>query len=304
MSTDLDITAYGSYAELSAVADYVEVAALQSGRVSIVGLETTFEDIQDWPKSKMEYATLGQKQDSASDAATSVFSILAQRAAVLQVQYPFEVSASEIRPRFAVDRAYLAYLAIAFLHGNKLQANALPTKVFEHMVRRSLRSRVTKTAAIYDGHGRFMKRLRRAARRIGLSGTVRPIQHRRAANDEGCDVLVHHDLADPRPLSWVAVGQATCGSSDNWIHKAAEASPSYFRHALALYTLPVPFFAVPYHIDDSALEWLCSRRENVYVLDRLRLTRLMWRRQIVNEPATLIDDLLRVEITLAYKLSV
>lgn len=298
-TVEIDPDLYGTYAQFSALADYVETAAFQHGSGSEIGLATVLEDINTLPKDQFDDA-LGKKQDTATDAASTVFSILAERAFLLGKAYPFDISG----PRLSFQRRaepYLALLSVSFLHAIKSKAQPLPTDEFENLVLQSLTFGSFKAQSIYERQpGTFRKRVEDVAVALMLPGPPSKLTARVGAKDEGIDVVAHCWLEDDRPGHWVLIAQATCGKSDIWERKAGEASPSYARHLFQLSTTPIPMIAVPHHIENRHLDYIQKKREHVLVLDRVKLTRLLSRGTVTTK---LIDTLKQTSIAVSHDLA-
>ena len=91
------------------------------------------------------------------------------------------------------------------------------------------------------------------------------------AHDEGVDVICH--LAweqDLRPGSWGFIGQVSVARSDSWDRKIKEPSPTPWARRIGTIIQPLPFLAVPHHVERPMMERLTDEGPAL-VLDRLRL---------------------------------
>src|SRR5688572_9589857 len=92
-----DANIYGTYAKTSALADYMEVCALRSLRISKGTLADLVGD-RDWQLRELIIGPdedapdrLPDKVDLARDVSDRVFATLRERQLALQGSYPFEV---------------------------------------------------------------------------------------------------------------------------------------------------------------------------------------------------------------------
>ena len=128
-------------------------------------------------------------------------------------------------------------------------------------------------AAHRRASGSFDKALRTSCDEVGLTAAPDAAPRLVYAHDEGVDVLCHFGWdRDLRPSSWGFIGQVTVGKSDDWEKKICEPKPRPWALRIGTRIPPLPFLAVPHHVDRRMMERLASDSDAV-VLDRLRLAR-------------------------------
>ena len=149
-------------------------------------------------------------------------------------------------------------------------------------------------AALRRECGRFEEALTAACQEIGLVAAPDAVARRRGAHDEGVDVLCHLGWErDLRPGSWGFVGQVTVARSDSWSRKIKEPRPGSWRGRLGTRVPPLPFLAVPHHVERQTMEWLTGEGPAI-VLDRLRLVR--FKENIEPDELELIRAVIREDI--------
>ena len=288
---------YGPYARASLLADYVELLALKGQpvrRTTVAdfladsGAGWDLELIQpaenDDPDGQMD--GLAERIAVADERASIVFRQLDERRHVLTDHYPFEIADDEISLGPDVDHesnAYVAVLALTIAHAFQVEAPSRPEILFEETVTDVLRERGLSSvgfAAVRRECGSFEAALATACREIGLRAAPDAAPRRKQAHDEGVDVLCHlgweQDLRrweqDLRPGSWGFIGQVTVARSDRWDQKIKEPSPAPWAKRIGTRIRPLPFLAVPHHVELPMMERLTEEGQAV-VLDRLRLVR-------------------------------
>ena len=281
---------YGPYARASLLADYMELLALkgQSVRRATVadfladsGSEWDLELIQpltnDLPDEQLN--DLSERLAVADDRASIAFRQLEERRHILEAQYPFNIADDAVSLGPDVDReanAYVAVLALTIAHAFHVVSPSRPEVLFEQTVTGVLRERGLSSAgfaAIRRACGSFEAALTTACARIGLKAAPYAASRRARAHDEGVDVLCHLGWEeDLRPGSWGFIGQVTVARSDSWDRKIKEPSPNSWARRIGTWVQPLPFLAVPHHVERPMMEKLTEDGQAV-VLDRLRLVR-------------------------------
>jgi hypothetical protein len=135
----LNIDAYGTYARASALADYLEVAALQGIRITEAALARLVEE-NDWARlSRRQFLTVSNVEEDPDAWAATVYGIIRERAAVLGSDYPFDIGTSSIRcklPRSSCfDSSYIALLAITVVHAWSLAVTGDPKELYRYYPR-------------------------------------------------------------------------------------------------------------------------------------------------------------------------
>lgn len=288
----LDPDTYGQYARASLLADYVELLALKrKGHEVGRSIVADFLYDNDWNLELIDLPADGQPDagpatslsevsDGAGSAASIVFDQLMERHDVLMGRYPFEVSERGVSLRSDFDHessSYVAALALTIAHA----FDVLPLKevapLFERMVTAVLRRRGLRSVCLAEirRSGRsFEDALTDACAEIGLKAVPNATPTLAHAHDEGVDVLCHlgWDGGKPRAGTWGFIGQATVGRSDTWFRKIKEPSRGPWARRIGTRVSPLPFLAVPHHVEQPTMEKLTVDADAV-VLDRLRLVR-------------------------------
>ena len=288
-----NVDAYGTYARASAVADFLELLALNGTRLRRGAIADYIGDVQwgsrtdeiflspeDFVQGPDELGEgLGSDDD---DAATRVFAVFGRRAECLGERYPFRVDIGE-QTLEALDRSpspYLALLGITIAHAFDVDTVLAPTEVFEDTVARALQRAGHMSlnfSRFRKQHTTFEKALVAAGPAINLRPTPQVAERSRFAQDGGCDVLAQVNsgyLPGCGPGAWALVGQVTCGQSDTWERKLGEVAAPAWRDRLAVVLPPQVFLAIPHHAERNHLASLVKGKEQM-VLDRIRLTRML-----------------------------
>lgn len=224
--------------------------------------------------------TLSDVSDDAGSAASIVFDQLMERHDVLMRRYPFEVSERGVSVRSDFDHessSYVAALALTIAHAFGVLPLKQVTPLFERMVTAVLRRRGLRSvclAEIRRSGQSFEDALTAACAEVGLKAVPNAAPTLAHAHDEGVDVLCHLGWDDGklRTGTWGFIGQATVGRSDSWFRKIQEPSPGPWARRLGAGVSPLPFLAVPHHVEQPTMEKLTADGDAV-VLDRLRLVR-------------------------------
>ena len=279
---------YGPYARASLLADYVELIALQGQSVRRATVADFLSDSDNtWDLELIRSATddplaeesraLSEQIDRAQEDASIVFRQMDERRHMLADRYPFEISGDIVSLGRDVDREanpYVAVLALTIAHAFRVETWCRPEALFERTVTGVLRARGIPSvglAAARREAGSFEEALRAACECIGLKAVPDAAPMLANAHDEGVDVLCHVGWEqDLRPGTWGFIGQVTVGRSDSWRRKIKEPSPATWALLTGTFLQPMPFLAVPHHVERPMMEKLTVDGQAV-VLDRLRL---------------------------------
>ena len=309
------IDAYGRYARASNLADHLELLALLGHGLSrsaladlvadrswIARLDELFEggsvtsrgDFEE-PADQDGEAT-GEQPGAAQ--ASRVFDVLDERSDLLGDIYPFMV-ADDLTMKDDVDpleSPYVALLAITLAHAHDLETEHDPKRVLEDVVAAALATRgleAINVGAVSRGGHDFRETVRRSGSAVGLQPTPTAAVTHTFANEEGVDTLAHLSWGDQRTGAWVFVGQATCSRSDRWSAKMGEPKPDSWKLLLNCGVLPLPFLAVPHHVEPPHWAKLVQDHGKL-VLDRIRLAR--HRDEVTPPEAAIIEAVLNVGV--------
>ena len=292
MIARLEPDTYGQYARASLLADYVELLALKrKGREVRKSIVADFLADNDWNLELIDLPADGQpdvglatalseRRDDAGSAASIVFDQIKERHDVLKQSYPFDVSDRGVSLRSDFDHessSYVAALALTIAHAFRVLPLEQVASLFERVVTTVLRRRGLPSVCLAEirrsGHS-FEDALTRACEAVGLKAAPSAAPTLAHAHDEGVDVLCHlgWDGEELRAGTWGFIGQVTVGRSDTWPRKIKEPSPSSWSRRIGTRIRPLPFLAVPHHVEQPMMEKLTVDGEGV-VLDRLRLVR-------------------------------
>ena len=300
---------YGQYARASLLADYVELLALKGQpvrRASVAdfladnnwNLELIEAPRRDFPDE--EPGALSERLDGADEAASIVFRQIDERRHMLAERYPFVITDDVISLDPNVEHeenAYVAVLALTIAHAFNVAPPPRPEVLFEQTVTDVLRERGLPSvglAALRRGGGSFAEALRVACNEVELKAAPDAAPRRARAHDEGVDILCHIGWErDLRPGTWGFIGQVTVGRSDSWGRKIREPSPHTWALLAGTRIPPLPFLAVPHHVERPMMEKLTVDGQAV-VLDRLRLVR--FKQEINREEREIVRAVTREEI--------
>lgn len=288
-----DIDAYGTYARVSAMADFLELVAVSESRVLRADVVDYISDVS-WgsrvaelfispdslatdPKSRGE--GLG---DDADDAVDRIFLLLNGRATILGGIYPFHI---DCRSRWieAVDNSpnpYLVLLCTTIAHALGVPVDRDPKVIFEDTVTRALRCAGHESlnfAQFRRNSADFESAVMNAGRAIGLAPRPAAAWRSARAQDAGCDVLAHVASGYTPGRSegaWTLIGQVTCGRSDTWKQKLFDVEVPAWRDRLGVVLPPQAFLAIPHHAEANHLRTLVNNNERL-VLDRMRLVTML-----------------------------
>ena len=289
MISSPDPDTYGPYARASLLADYVELLALKGQPVS---RETVADFLADnevgWDLDLIQAPVndhpdrrdgLAEHNEVADERASIVFRQIEERRKVLAEHYPFRIADGQVSIDPGVNResnAYVAVLALTVAHAFGVASPSPPHELFEETVTNVLQERGLPSvgfAALRHRCGSFEEALTTACQEIGLKAAPDAAARRMRAYDEGVDVICHLGWEqDLRPGSWGFIGQVTVAKSDRWNQKIKEPDPGPWRGRLGTRVPPLPFLAVPHHVERQTMEWLTGEGPAI-VLDRLRLVR-------------------------------
>lgn len=286
-----DIDRYGRYARESALADFLEIAALAGHKMSrealadyivdngwvgrgqelVHGPDPTIDVSRIW----MSDSDLIEDEEEGGDVlARAVFELLRERELTLGVpRYPFTVdNPAGLTPQATIANAYGFLLCASVAHAWALDTTDDPKLLLEGFVCRALQhfGYLVANPGDWRRAGNFDQRLSEAGRALHLAPTPDAAYRARFAQDEGVDVVGHLWLNDLRPGRWVVIGQVTCATSDEWTSKFREPGISQWGKLLGLIHEPSRFLALPYHVPSAQFELETERGEGV-LLDRLRL---------------------------------
>ena len=288
MIANLEPDLYGPYARASLIADYVELLALKNPvhRGTVVDF---LSDSNGWDLGLMQESednspdyqetALAERHDQAQEKADIVFDLMKERCCTLAERYPFAITDGMVSCDPNIDyesSPYLAILSLTIAHAFKVSSSQKPTELFEQVVTKVLRDRGLRSvgvAAARRTSNSFSAALSKACDTVGLKANPHGAPIRKRAHDEGVDILCHSSWDDDlRANAWVFIGQVTVGRSDIWIQKIKEPSPKTWAALVGIQNRPLPFLAVPHHVESPMMEKLGSDGDGV-VLDRIRLVR-------------------------------
>src|ERR1051326_2590615 len=268
---------YGTYGTASALADYLEIAAI--ARIGLTRAEVVdLIDDNDWSTrvGREHYTSLDEddeEEQEARDIAERVYNIFAERQEVLGTEYPFAVEPNGILSfTGSKEHPYLALLAISVAHASSVDVPHDVTQVFEDTVTDVFRARGWKAVnlgKLTPAEG-FEKGGTLAGDELMIKMLPEAAVRNQFAQDERADTLVHYPWCS-RPGRWIMIGQVTCAKSNEWRKKLQEPSPTSWQLRLGEIALPNVFLAVPHHVERRVRTFLigdCNR----YLLDRMSLT--------------------------------
>lgn len=312
-----DIEAYGTYARLSSLVDYFEVAALNNHNLSFSEMSELVKD-SGWLESDINLiadkgifisheSSLSSANDDEGDSEPglskteewkdAIQTTIYQRINELGASYPFEIRESRlIQKKFHRKHIiYLKFLAISFLHAFKIESDFTShnlTTIFEESVTQCLKDKGLNgktfgTAARSTGN--FLDRVTEAFESYGFS-QAQPIPHKKYAKDEKLDTIAGVSWGFGRNFNqhWMFLGQSTISISSEWESKMKELDSSYWANILRTNIEPQKFFSVPCHITDDYFTFLTSGNSGI-ILDRINLTKNL--RRFTSEDIKLYKNL-------------
>lgn len=279
--------AYGTHAQASYCADFLEVLAVCGHRVFWGDFDDFLSDSRVRITQKITPAgtTLGlddsdEDDDDRDDDVLAlrnvelVKTIIEERVSVLGRRYPFEVSNRGLSPSREIESSpYIGILSLCQLHVVSDRSELNPELAFELSVHESLLAAGLKAAHLGTGAGRgsLANAITAAGSELGFAANPNAASRSAYAKDDGADHLAKLEFNDERSGQWVLLGQTTCARSNDWGHKANEAKPKLWSKYMSLTPMPRTFLAVPHHVDAKPLQLFYDREAEAIVLDRLRL---------------------------------
>jgi hypothetical protein len=309
------IDAYGRYARASNLADHLELLALLGQRLSrsaladlvsdrswVAKLDELFEGGSLHRRGDFEEPTDEDGEATGEEPgiaqAGRVFDVLDERSDLLGASYPFMVG-DDLRVAEGVDphdSPYIALLAITLAHAHQLATKYDPKQVLEDVVTEALSARGLEAINVggisREGHD-FRETIRRSGAAVNLQPTPAAAVTLTYAKEEGVDTLAHLPWGDYRTGAWAFIGQATCGRSDSWSAKIDQPKPETWKLLLNCGILPLPFLAVPHHVEPAHWAKLMQDHGKL-VLDRIRLAR--FRDGLTTGETAIIDAVLSVGV--------
>lgn len=305
---EMNIERYGKKGRAAAIADYWELCALDGRRISEAQIADKIDD-NGWSATEVDLVrsggtsvagSLGEEQEGSRRIAARARLLVERRSVALRDEYPF----AWVGPRLALksgfdvrSSSYVALLAMSVLHAWDIPTPHNVEMEFERLVVRAVAAKGIPAAEMgtsSHGGGAFVDRLEDATRRLGLRADADAAARAVFAQDEGVDVLAALLWPDDRAGQWIWIGQATCASSDVWRAKINDASPKQWEKFLLESVRPIPFLAVPHHVDDSVFEWVIQKGHDATVLDRVRL--VLSSVGLSEADRALIDTLLQTDL--------
>lgn len=292
----LKIDCYGTYGRASFLADYLEYCAVQGSRITMSML---WDEMQDLGFSRRELSMaregrnwaepdedVQQDEDKLGDQAESVAArvtkIIKERETRLRDRYPFRLDGEGVgawvefvRPGTTLSvQPYLALLGIALGHAHAVRVQGLSAAsledAFEAFLAQILAAAGVPSVVLPTFGDKYEVKIAAAVASLGLEPRASESSHSKWAKDGGTDLVCHLPGVDPRSFpGFVLLGQVTCGKTETWQGKAAEASVAGWRKMLRMDSNPHAFLAVPHHIDSE--HWpVLSQDTQVVLVDRLR----------------------------------
>lgn len=276
---EANVDAYGSQAQRTCLADFLELEAISGRRpgeqhladyISDAGWNVLSDERYFEPASGLPSRTF----DSA-DVARQVFSTIETRLQVLgEERYPFRIERGRIVYAALDDEwsPYLSLLAITIAHAFEVTLSIAPDRLLPKLVADVLNTMGVRAICFTDvREGRtFVDAIAAAGEALLFDATPEEGLRSVNVNDAGADVVAGVGWGDHRVGVWAFVGQSTCGQSETWRKKAQEGSPGSWAIFLNTQIRPLSFLAVPHHIEPRHFGWLVQETDGV-VLDRLRL---------------------------------
>lgn len=273
---EMDIDRYGGPARPSCLADYLEILAL----LGKVCTQAQLADlVADRWNLKRRAKILLPGEETAEDVVSATWNCFRERAEIMGLLYPFDVSETRItlRDGFVVrESGYVSLLAMTVAHAYEIPSGFDVEAVFEETVALGLEAiglTVGRFGEITRSNGmHFPNSLQILGQQFMMPVDHQRASRRGAANDSGLDVFAVLEWGDNRVGRWVFLGQVTCGSSDSWSDKLAEVKVPRWQNFLNELITPVPFLAVPHHVDERSYYEVVEGDASA-VVDRVRLSR-------------------------------
>lgn len=278
---EADIDRYGSLIRASYLADYMELLALKGMRSNFAHLKDKIEDRWGNKREILRRPDEGGDDEEELQPVDAFLldteACLLERQEILGELYPFRISRNNVKFRSDIvphHSSYIVLLALTIAHAYKIKVGEDLTQIFEDIVARVLETigfRVANVGAISRNNSfDFEKTILEVSEAVNIRMDPNAAIRRSSANDAGVDVLGHLDWEDRRPGRWTVLGQATCAKSDSWYAKIAEPKPPTWKRIMGDNTSPLPFLAVPHHVEAKAFDYL-NEGEEIAVIDRPKL---------------------------------
>lgn len=274
---EADVDVYGSLSRGSALADFLEVAALRG----ISWNRAQIDDVisERYSRYKGILVDPDDDEDGRENLTDTAFECISERHRILGSLYPFEIVRSTLvlRQGFDVSSSpYVGILAITVSHAFMLPMTSDVKQLFEEVVTRAMASFGMVTGNFgqinRDNGNGFAQSIDQLSGTINIKMDSRKYTRHRAANDENVDVLAHIDWEDRRAARWVIIGQVTVGKSDSWEAKMVEPKTPHWADMMANMIEPLAFLAVPHHVERRTYVNLTSGAHRA-ILDRPRLAK-------------------------------
>lgn len=298
---EIDIDRYGQDARVSALADFLEIAALSRIRITRAALADMIVD-NEWSRRPVRRYHLAEDVPDDADAwSDAVFRMIGDRGAALQGLYPFEERGRAVHLRSGAgdprESSYIALLAITAVHAWSLPCDVPVESTLEDLVARTLEAMgmtVANIGATDRGSG-FLDALRQGATALGLRAHPNPTPRSTRAKDIGVDTLAGVVWKDQRVGGqWLTLGQVTVAQSQHWTKKLNEPEAPRWADYLQELIHPQVFLAIPHHIQDDHLRNMMAGRRGL-IIDRLRLAARM--PQTTPSERTVIEALLAATVS-------
>ncbi|MCS3442454.1 hypothetical protein [Microbacterium phyllosphaerae] len=274
---EIDIERYGQDARVSALADYLEIAALSGIKITRAALQDLIVD-NEWVRRPLRRYHLPEEVENDPESwADSVFSMIADREGQLGDLYPFKEQGRSLQlkdPAFErLSSPYLSLLAITAVHAWDLPCDAPVESTLEEVVAGTLALMgltVANIGATDRGSG-FVDALADGAAALGLRAHSNPTPRSVSAKDAGVDTLAGVVWRDYRQAGhWLTLGQVTVAQSQHWVSKLNQPEPARWADYLQELLHPQVFLAVPHHVQDDHLRNIMASRRGL-IIDRLRI---------------------------------
>ncbi|MDY0910115.1 hypothetical protein [Microbacterium sp. CFBP9034] len=278
---EIDIDRYGQDARVSALADFLEIAALSRIRVTRAALADLIVD-NEWARRPVRRYHLAEDMPEEADSwSDAVFRMIGDRGASLRDVYPFEERGRSVQLKSSAcdprESAYVALLAITAVHAWNLPCTVSVEATLEDLVARTLHALGMTVAniGVTDRGSGFLDALRQGAATLGLRAHPNPTPRSVRAKDIGVDTLAGVVWGDQRVAGqWLTLGQVTVAQSQYWPQKLNEPEAPRWADYLQELIHPQVFLAIPHHIQDDHLRNMMAGRRGL-VIDRLRLAARM-----------------------------
>jgi len=276
---ELDINLYGPYARGSALADFLELLALQ-GEVPTKQMLGDAIRRNSWTTLPRQlFTSIGSQieeitSDDDAEWADWTFTALRERAQNLGDRYPFHVGPDALSLRAGVDpfADYVRLLAITTAHSRRYKSGPDPRTLFELMTVACLKN------AGFESYGMgtattkgsdFPTSLASAGQALGFNASKTPEPRHVYAKDAGVDAIGTFSWGDQRSGHMFWLAQATCGSSVYWERKIREPRTHHWMSYLSEDLEPLAILAVPHHVEHDHFNFLLEPKATV--MDRLRM---------------------------------